>query len=184
VANHNAGSNAVKSRRQHELDGTFRKDRHADLKNPEPTPGRPEPPAELDKVGQDAWDWMMWAFEDMGMLTKVDAAAVYAYCCVWSKTLAVEQQQAEMREAVRVLRENVPDIRKDDPAGLIQLFQEIVGLEKLISKCTDQSRAGWMAIRQYLVEFGLTPASRGRIKLPPKEEEKDEFAAFQLARVK
>jgi hypothetical protein len=41
-----------------------------------------------------------------------------------------------------------------------------------------------MAIRQYLVEFGLTPASRGRIKLPPKPEESDEFASFQLKRVK
>lgn len=173
---------AAKSRAELERAGTFRKDRHGDLRNPEPTSGQPEVPAELDEVGQKAWDWLLWAFEDMGMLAKVDAHTMFAYCQVWSKTLMVDQRQVEMLDGVRILRENVPDVRKDDPQGLIQLYQEIVTLEKLISKCTDQSRAGWMAIRQYLVEFGLTPASRGRIKLPAKTEEADAFAALQQKR--
>jgi hypothetical protein len=39
-----------------------------------------------------------------------------------------------------------------------------------------------MAMRQYLVEFGLTPASRGRIKLTNKVEQVDELTAMQQAR--
>ena len=35
-----------------------------------------------------------------------------------------------------------------------------------------------MAIRTYLVEFGLTPASRGRVKLPEQPPEDDPFAQF------
>lgn len=176
--------NRAKSRRQHELDGTFRKDRHADLKNPEPTAGRPEAPAELDKTAQDEWDRMMWAFEDMGMLHKVDVVAVEQYCKLYAETEAVAEQQVTMRGSLRVLEENVPDVKEMTPPDRLAFFANIVALEKLVSKCTDQLRAGRMAIRQYLVEFGLTPASRGRIKLPPKAEEKDEFESFQLQRVK
>ena len=172
--------NRSKPRRRHELDGTFRKDRHADLKNPEPTPGRPDAPAELDKLGQDAWERLMWAFEDMKMLAKVDAESVYAYCRLWSKTMQVEAQQDEARAGLRVLEENLHDVKAEDK---VALFGQIVALHKVVSKCTDQSRSGWMAIRQYLVEFGLTPASRGRIKLPAQKEEADAFTKHQLQRV-
>jgi len=174
-------STAQKSRAHHERAGTFRKDRHGDLKTPEPTPGRPEPPAALDKLGQESWDRMLWAFEDMGMLHKVDAEALYAYCTLWSETEAVAGQQSEARAGLRVLEDNLSDVQAEDK---VALFTQIVALHKIISKCTDQLRSGRMAIRQYLVEFGLTPASRGRIKLPAVKEATDEFSEMQLRRVK
>ena len=172
-------ANNVKSKHQHELDGTFRKDRHADLKTPEPTPGQPEPPAELDSIGQGEWDRLMWSFEDMGMLHKVDAHAAYQHCRLFAETEAVRQQQDEARAGLRVLEDNLADIQSADK---VQVFSEIVALHKVISKCTDQLRSGRMAIRQYLVEFGLTPSARSRIKLPSRREEVDEFAAFQQAK--
>lgn len=172
-----------KSRVQHELDGTFRKDRHGDVRNPEPTPGQPEPPAELDELAEKTWHRLMWAFEDMGMLHKVDAETVYAYCQLWSKTMQVEAQQDELRASLRVLEENSGDLKELSASERQSYFTNLVTLQKLISKCTDQSRSGWMAIRQYLVEFGLTPASRGRIKLPTKKQDVDAFTAFQQKRV-
>ncbi len=189
MANRHAGSNALKSRRQHELDGTFRNSRHADLRNPEPTPGRPDPPAELDSIAQGEWDRLMWAFEDMGMLHKVDLFSVHQHCRLYAETEHVAAQQATMRASLAVLEENIPDVKEMEPADRLAFFTNIVQMEKLISKCTDQLRSGRMAIRQYLVEFGLTPASRGRIKLPAKREEVDAFSAFQeqrtqIARVK
>jgi len=123
----------------------------------------------------------MWAFEDMGMLAKVDGHVAGAYCQLWSETHHVKEQLEEARAGLKVLEENLSDIQAEDK---VQLFTQIVALHKTISKCTDQSRQGWMAIRQYLVEFGLTPASRGRIKLPPKAETADEFEQHQLRRVK
>lgn len=174
-----SGGHRQKTRQQHELAGTFRKDRHADLKTPEPTPGLPEQPADLDKLGQETWDRMIWAFEDMGMLHKVDAEAVYAYCRLWSETEQVSEEQSDARASLKVLEESYKDISKDDT---LAYFQQVVTLHKVISKCTDQLRAGRMAIRQYLVEFGLTPASRSRIKLPSRKDETDEFAVYQQNR--
>jgi P27 family predicted phage terminase small subunit len=135
----------------------------------------------LDKLGQETWDRMLWAFEDMGMLHKVDAEALYAYCTLWSETEQVATQQAEARGGLQVLEDNLCDVQAEDK---VALFTQIVALHKIVSKCTDQLRAGRMAIRQYLVEFGLTPASRGRIKLPTMKEETDEFSEMQLRRVK
>lgn len=188
MAGTNSAGNNRKSRAQHERDGTFRKDRHGDLKNPEPSPGRPEPPGELDNLGQQTWARMIWAFEDMGMLHKVDGDALYAYCQLYAETEAVKEQQGEAKAGLRVLEENL-STRPETPeerlsaADKVQLFAQIVTLHKIISKCTDQLRSGRMAIRQYLVEFGLTPASRSRIKLPAKTETVDAFTAFQQARI-
>lgn len=123
---------------------------------------------------------MLWAFEDMGMAHKVDAFAIYQYCRLYAETEDVRVQQAEYTASVKLLEENLGDVKGAD---LVQLFAEIVTLRKLIAKATDQLRQGRMAIRQYLVEFGLTAASRGRIKLPSKGEQVDDFTAYQRGRV-
>lgn len=170
---------ASKSRAQHERDGTFRKDRHADLKNPEPTPGRPDPPVELDKTAQDEWNRLMWAFDDMQMLHKVDAFAVYQHCQLYAETEDIAQSKANTDVAIERLEENLGDFKGED---FVKLIQELTTLRKLVAKCTDQLRQGRMAIRQYLVEFGLTPASRSRIKLPAKAPEVDAFTKFQQQR--
>jgi len=179
MSNPHAGSNARKSRAAHERAGTFRKDRHADLKNPEPSAGRPDPPGEFGPIARAEWDRLLWAFDDMGMLVKVDGFALYQHCQLFAETEAVAGQQAEARAGLRILEENLGDIEAEDK---VQLFAQIVTLHKLVSKCTDQLRQGRMALRQYLVEFGLTPASRGRVKLPPKPEQVDEFTAYQKQR--
>jgi phage terminase small subunit len=180
MAGTRSGFNA-KTRQQLAVAGTLRKDRHSDLTSPEPTAGRPDAPADLPKLAQEEWDRLMWAFEDMGMLHKVDGFAVYQHCRLYAETEAVAEQQAECEASIDVLEQNIPDVTGPD---LVQVFAQIVILRKLVSKCTDQLRSGRMAIRQYLTEFGLTPASRGRIKLPPKAQGVDEFESFQMKRVK
>jgi P27 family predicted phage terminase small subunit len=179
MANLNAGGNARKSRARHELDGTFRKDRHADLRNPEPSQGQPDRPDGLTQAEQDEWERMMWRLSDMRTLYKVDMAAVYQYCRLYGETERVAEQQAEAKASVEILEANIGDVTGSD---LVQVFGQIVILRKLIAKATDQLRQGRMAIRQYLGEFGLTPASRGRIKLPARQDATDEFSAYQQAR--
>ena len=125
---------------------------------------------------------MMWAFEDMGMLRLVDAKSVEQYCRLSAETEDVAQQRSDAQESLKRIEENWPDYAELSPADKVSFFANIAMLHKLISKCTDQLRAGRMAIRQYLVEFGLTPASRGKVKLPAKTEAVDEFASYQRKR--
>lgn len=168
-----------KSRAQHERDGTFRKERHADLRNPEAPTGRPAMPTGLSEAEQGEWDSLMGELEKQGSLVMTDAKVAYQYTKLFCETEDVAEQKAIAAASLRVLEDNLSDVETSDKAAL---FAHIVKLHATISKCTDQLRSGRMAIRQYLVEMGLTPASRGRIKLPAQKEEKDEFTERQKAR--
>ena len=168
-------------------DGTFRKDRHGDLRNPEAPAGRPEMPDGLSNAEQSEWDSLMLHLEMQGSAMTVDGKAAYQYVKLFCETESVAEQRLEAQAGLRVLEENL-STRPETPeerlsaSDKVQLFAQIVTLHKLISKCTDQLRSGRMAIRQYLVEFGLTPASRGRIKLTTKAEPVDDFAQRQRQR--
>lgn len=180
MANYNAGGNRSKSRADHERDGTFRKDRHADLANPEPPPGRPVTPKGLEGLALAEWGRMVARLEACQSLFKTDDAVLFQYCRLFAETEDVGDQRATAVASLQILEENLGD-GDLEPADKVALFTQIVALNKTISKCTDQLRQGRMALRQYLVELGQTPASRGRIKLPAKKKELDGFAAFQQA---
>lgn len=177
----NSGGHNAKTREELARSGTLRKDRHGDMKSPEPTAGRPEPPKELSKAAQDEWDRMIWCLEDMGTLCKVDGQALYQYCSLYAETEAVAERQENLALAVERLEENLADFKGEE---FLKLIQELTQQQKLVSKCTDQLRSGRAAIRPYLVEFGMTPSSRGRVKLPAKAEAVvDPFEQHQMQRL-
>jgi hypothetical protein len=60
-------------------------------------------------------------------------------------------------------------IAKLEGAELVAAITEIIKLRHLLMKQTTQTRQQRMALRQYLVEFGLTPSSRGRVKITNKK---------------
>lgn len=159
--------------------GTFRNDRHGDHQTPEPPKGTPEPPKPLEGDAREEWDRMVERLTLSGSLSVVDDAALYQYCCLFAETeeLAVRAERAAA--SVALLEDNVPDLKG---AELVALFQEISKMARLEAGYATQIRQGRMAIRQYLVEFGQTPAARSRVKVSaPKEKSKVE--QFQLRKV-
>lgn len=122
---------------------------------------------------------MVSRLEQSQSLTVVDDGAMYQYCRLFAETERIAEQQDGARVSLEVLEENLLTLEGTE---LVQVFGQIVLLRKLMAKCTDQIRQGRMALRQYLVEFGLTPASRGRVKLPAMQEQVDEFTAYQHKR--
>lgn len=186
MGNHHPTSQQ-KSRDALERAGTFRKDRHGALRSPEPTAGTPEPPEPLTELAQREWDRVLWAFADLGALHKVDAHVLYQYVQLWGETEDIARQQAACEAGIAILESNLRGGHDEDEkitkTDLVQLFSEIVTLRKLVSKCTDQLRSGRVALRLFLVEFGLTPSSRSRIKLPPLQApEVDAFTSMQQRR--
>jgi hypothetical protein len=59
----------------------------------------------------------------------------------------------------------------------VQAFQEITKLRALESSYIGKIQAGRAKLRQWLVEFGMTPSSRTRVKLP-EQKDVDPFAQF------
>lgn len=105
-----------------------------------------------------------------GTLSKVDDAAVYQYSLLFAETEDMARMQREAGDTARILRENFDGNAELDFADQLAAAQEINKSLKLEASYATAVRQGRMAIRQYLVEFGMTPAARARVKAPPKKE--------------
>lgn len=170
----NSGGRNKKSNALHLLQGTFRKDRHGDHATPEPPKGRPEPPAPLNPIARAEWDRMVARLEQTGALSIVDDAAIFQYAQIFAETEQLRLDHAETRRLSAQLKK---EVRRLDGSDLTHAIEQIVKLQFLIAKETQQLRQGHLAVRQFLVEFGMTPSARTRVKLPTgqKQSKVDEF---------
>ena len=66
------------------LAGTYRPDR-ANPAEPQPPVGLPEPPAELDAVGRQMWEFVGRELHACGMMTTVDGPQLHLLCMAWSR---------------------------------------------------------------------------------------------------
>lgn len=161
--NANSGGRNRKSTTLHLLQGTFRPHRHGGVETPEPPQGKPTPPGVLSKVARAEWDRMVARLEQTRALSIVDDAALYQYACLFGEVEEQKGEAARLRKLSKDLKDQAGDL---DGEQLVEAIGQIVTLQHLINRQTTQLRQGHMAIRQYLVEFGMTPSARTRVKLP------------------
>lgn len=144
---------------------------HRPIENDDFQPERimPEMPKGLSRAGKREWSFISRVLFDKGVLTEVDRQALAGYCEAFG--------QAE--EALRGIKKygqviGIPLLVREtgepvlDRAG----FPIVSKLEKNPSVGIYIEMAKLM--KSFLIEFGLTPASRSKIKLPAKTKE-DEF---------
>lgn len=163
----NSGGRNAKGAQGHVLAGTFRRDRHADAVTPEPASGTPEPPIELPEDVRAEWDRMVVRLTESGTLSRVDDAAIYQYARLFAETEQLAVSREEASGSIRIMEDNLAGIENGDLAAV---FQEITKLRQLEKGYATSIRQGRMAIRQYLVEFGMTPAARSRVRLPKADD--------------
>lgn len=132
---------------QHALEGTLNASRHSGFENPEPPTGAPTPPKTLQGEARAEWDRMVARLVLSKTLSVVDDGALSNYCQLHA---SAEKLQAE----------------EDTLASMFFVRQSLSGDEPKIHPVVAQLRQYRMALRMYLVEFGLTPASRGRVRIP------------------
>src|SRR5438046_1638314 len=159
----NSGGNRAKSLEALELAGTKRRDRHEGFTQPEPPKDAPRPPCRLSGEVRMEWNRMIERLELSGTLSRVDGASLYAYCCLWADT-------EKLQQAVDAL-----------PEPFFDKVSVVAGVEHREPKVHPgfaQLRGHRQALRGYLVEFGLTPASRNRVKLPMAREQGDDLDSF------
>lgn len=134
------------------------------LNNSEPTPtGTPTCPRHLSKEAKAEWRRISEELSAMGLLTKVDRAALAAYCEAWARWCEAERQIQKFGLVVK------------SPSGY-PMQNPYVGIA---NTALDQ-------MRKFLVEFGMTPSSRSRLSVEttPKESKlADLYPKFQRVRV-
>lgn len=173
-----SGGRNAKGHAAHVLAGTFREDRHGGAVTPDAPTGRPDPPKPLDGLALATWERMLDRLAAERRLTVNDGEIVYQYACLFAETEARVEKQATAAASVQILEENLSGL---SGAELVQCFQEIAKVRQLESGYDTKIRQDRMALRQMLVELGLTPAARSRVKLPA-EKPKSALEQFRAAK--
>jgi P27 family predicted phage terminase small subunit len=118
--------------------------------------GVPEIPEWLDGEAQAEWRRITVDLAEMGLLSKADRPALAAYCTAWSRWVDAEAQVKKYGTVVKSPDKGFP-------------------MKSPYLSIADQTME---TMRKLMVEFGLTPSSRSRIRVPAGGDEADELDRF------
>jgi len=139
----------------HKLHGNPGK-RPLNTEEPQPRAGIPECPSHLDALAKEEWNRIVPELELSGLLSQVDRAALAAYCQSWSRWVDAEEK---IQMTGPVIKTN-----KGYPIQNPYLGIANTALEHM---------------RKFLIEFGMSPASRSKLRVTIKDsEEEDPLAEF------
>ncbi|TWU12089.1 Phage terminase, small subunit [Symmachiella macrocystis] len=130
--------------------------RPLNAREPHAAPEVPDCPEHLDDVARAEWFRTAKVLLDMGLLTLADRSALAAYCVAYSRWVHAEEQVKKYGTIVKSPAKGFP-------------------MKSPYLTVADQAME---AMRKLMVEFGLTPSSRSRIKLPEGAGAVDEFDLF------
>lgn len=112
----------------------------------------------MDAIAAAAWDRLFPLLEDMRVITAADWMALELLC----------QAYAEYRDAVERIRKQGPSIWVETKSGGYMMPNPAI----------RERNDAWRRVLAGLIHFGLTPSSRARIQVLPKDDEGDPFAEF------
>ncbi len=104
----------------------------------------PRCPDHLTAPAAREWRRVASALHGMGVLTTIDRAALAAYCQAYGRWVEAEER---MRETPLLVRTPAGYVQQSPLLGIINKQLELMG--------------------RYLIELGMTPASRSRVSVTP-----------------
>lgn len=139
--------------------------RELNAREPQAPRGVPACPEFLTERGRRGWASLAPTLDEMGVLTMADATALSLLCDAWAEYLdAREVVNGEgMTYATRTEG-------KDGADGSV-MYRKRPEVEI--------AQDAWRRVMKALAEFGLTPSSRSRIKLPGLPDPVDPFDEFE-----
>lgn len=125
--------------------------RPLNLDAPKPAQGIPEMPRGLSPAGRREFKYICGQLLSMGLMYRTDGKAIAAYCDAYSM---VEQADKEIKKYGLMF-----ETKYLDSEGDLQLGD----LKK--NPAVDIKFKAMATMHKFLIEFGLTPASRSRLKI-------------------
>lgn len=141
------------------LTGTFRKDRDNALA-PEPQTEIPEPPVHLNTAAMAVWNFLAPQLASLRVLTKIDRDGLALYAEATARWEKATGELARTGGEVIVVK---------TPRGLVRPM-----LNPWLRVSTDAADS----MVRLASEFGLTPASRARLRVTPHSAPDDDDARF------
>lgn len=143
----------------HELQGTRNR-----RKNTEPRPsGIPTCPKHLDRVAKAEWKRISEELISVGLLTSADRAALAAYCVAYSRWARAEAELQRLSAG-----DDLKSLLTIAAKSKFPIAHPLIGISNAAAKL----------MKEYLVEFGLTPASRTRLTVDTAPASADPFSEF------
>ncbi len=134
----------------HRLNGNPSKLKLDKIQTPEPESKIPRCPEQLDDLAKKEWKRITKELHKLQLLGRIDMAALAAYCCAYSRWICAEENIKKAGVLIRN-KDGVPCVSP---------------LLRVAEKALDQ-------MKMFLVEFGMTPSSRARIKVELKEQDNE-----------
>ncbi len=145
------------------LTGTFRPDRAKNEPRPASTSSVPRCPSSLGRHGKRLWRKLAPRLHRSDLLTEVDELSLELLCVAYDN----------YKRALELLDPRDEIFALEDPDLASGLLSRGSKGQLRRHPAVDVALSWFSAVRSLLVEFGMTPASRGRIGLPHKEPEED-----------
>lgn len=140
--------------------------RPANKNEPVPTNGIPEMPDGLTAVAQKEWKAIAPQLEQLGVLAKIDGKALAAYCeCFATWRVAADEVTSR-------------GITLEEPVVVgVGEAAEVVGYKYKRNPAVTIANDALKLMKSFLIEFGLTPASRSRLRIekPQPADPMDEY---------
>lgn len=118
-------------------------------REPMPPAEKPECPDHLYDEARAEWDRTSDELFRLGLLTKIDRAALAGYCLAWGRWVKAE--------------------------GMIRKFGEVLvspeSKNMYRSPYLDVANRAMKQMKEFLTEFGMTPSSRGRVSSSASQNE-------------
>jgi len=130
--------------------------RPINTEEPKAPAGIPEMPKGLRKTAQREWRRMSWHLDTLGVLTIIDGKALAMYCDAY----------ADWEEAQKDCTKN--GLIVEEP--IVSKAGDIVGWKKKPSPAFTVKCMAMKLMKSFLIEFGMTPASRTKLRIDKKPE--------------
>jgi P27 family predicted phage terminase small subunit len=132
------------------LKGDYRPDRHASrdaIPQPDPLTALPKAPAYLGALGKKEWRRVGAELVELGLLTSAGLSAFGFYCLACQRALEAE-----------LLLVKADSLTVTTARGGIRPHPTV-----------NIARQAWSEVRKWGAEFGLSPSTRTRVRVPAKK---------------
>lgn len=115
----------------------------------------PSIPAHLSKEARKEWKRITVELEALGLISRLDRAALALYCQAWARLVLVEMELEKRRAAAEAAGENEFDavFVQKTPTGFDR-DSRLINMVRDLQKDVDR----------YQASFGLSPSSRSKVK--------------------
>jgi P27 family predicted phage terminase small subunit len=133
-------------------------------REPKVAAGIPIRPIGLQPLAIKEWRDIVPELEQLGILSKIDGKALAAYCSAFARWMQAEQ---EITARGIIVEEPILDREGNE-----------VGTRIKRNPAVSISNEALKLMKSFLIEFGMTPASRSRIRVEKPDQPEDPLEAL------